>query len=336
MPRVAAVLFFALVGGCASRPPAPHAPVAREPSPETPVETASTAEPAQGDPRWLDQQGTSIVGFGILRVVPPPGGGRFSIRYRERAYGYSVADTLQLFVLPADSFALRPNAFAGQFLAFDRHATDGADDRPDALVGGIGGGMVAKGSSGYGGDYGEYLELSVEFAASSETTVLVGYGPWTGPDVGRPPGDEPTFHLEVVALPGDDGRSGAHEWVESEAGELITTNWSRRPEVERGAPVRDPRTGADLHLEIRPLVIYDPRLVRGTDEPDHHGAAGTPSPQELRAEADAFDAAGRPALAQDRRERARDLELVAPRRDGRVLLTPALAEKFRRVPIRWR
>ena len=56
----------------------------------------------------------------------------------------------------------------------------------------------------------------------------------------------------------------------------------------------------------------------------------------LRAQADAWEAAGRTALAIDARERADDLVAVALRKDRRIILTPELTERFRRVPIRWR
>jgi hypothetical protein len=252
--------------------------------------------------------------MGILRVVPAAGGtSTFRIRYHEFPDGYATKGNLQLFVLPGDAFATSDRAHAGDFLAFTRTADEQKTDADGAL------------------------RLETSFTTGRERTVLVGYGPWTAPDAGRPAGDVPTFALAVTS------DTGEHEWLESEAGEFITTNFSLRPEVARGSPFRDPirdplappgAPGADLHIEIRPMILYDARLVRAADEPAE--APSGPSPAALRAEADALEKEGRRALAAGRRERAADLEAAAARADRRIVMTPPLAEKFRRVPIRWR
>jgi hypothetical protein len=274
---------------------------AAEPAPAAPATASGEGDAAP----WLDVRGTSIVGFGILRLVPGPAGpATFRIRYREVPDGYATTGDLQLFVLPGDAFAAKDRAYAGEFLAFARTADRTPTDATGALS----------------------LETTV--TASRERTVLVAYGPWTAPDAGRPAGDVPTFSLDVTS---DDG---AFEWVESEAGELITTNWSNRPGVARGEPVADPlRPSAQLHLEVRPMILYDGRLVRAADEPV---ACDLAAARALREEADALERAGDGDLATDRRERAADLEACDARADRRLVLTPALAEKFRRVPIRWR
>lgn len=271
---------------------------------------AAKRAPAADAGPWISWSGTSIVGMGILRVVPAPGGpATFRIRYHEFPDGYATKGNLQLFVLPGDAFATDDRAHAGDFLAFARTADEQATDDDGAL------------------------RLEVSFEAERERTLLVGYGPWTAPDAGRPAGDVPTFSLTVTS------DRGEHEWLESEAGEFITTNFSLRREVARGTPFRDPLAApgapnGDLYIEIRPMILYDARLVRASNEaPD---APAGPSPAALRAEAESLEKAGRAALAADRRERAADLEAAAARADRRIVMTPTLAEKFRRVPIRWR
>lgn len=283
--------------------------VQRVPRADAAAATSDAAAPAAERP-WIDFTGTSILGFGLLRLVPAPGGpATFRIVYRDTPQdGYSITDNAQLLVLPGDAFARREMAYADQFLAFDRTPPYEADYVPEAL------------------------QLTVDLTVAEETTVIVAYGPWTGPDTGRPPGDDPTFSLRVEAVtPG-----GTHGWLESEAGELITTNWTPRPGIARGEPVEDPVTGEDLWIEVRPLILYDAALARAADEPPGSDLGDAPSPTALLAQADAWDAAGQEALADDARERAADLRALAARRDSRIVLTPELTERFRRVPIRWR
>ncbi|MCE9636196.1 MAG: hypothetical protein K8T90_10885 [Planctomycetes bacterium] len=302
-------------GASASPADVPASPVPSAisgPSREGP-DGSPSARTTPGGP-WIDTRGTSIVGFGLLRLVPgAAGASTFRLRYREVPDGYATAATgtanLQLFVLPADAFAAADRAYADAFLAFVRTEDDAttADD----------------GS----------LRLETTVTSASERTVIVAYGPWTAPDAGRPAGDEPTFRIDVTSA------DGAFEWIESEAGELITTNWTNRPGVARGGPVHDPVTAADAWIEVRPMILYDGRMVRGADEPPAVAsllAPGTPTPAALRDEAERLAAAGDTALAADRRERAADLDAHLARADGRLVVTPALAEKFRRVPIRWR
>ena len=129
---------------------------------------------------------------------------------------------------------------------------------------------------------------------------------------------------------------GAFEWVESEAGELITTNWTLRPGLERGAPAKDPVTGADVWIEVRPLILYDSALARASDERAERRLGSAPDPDSLLAEAASLESEGKSDLAADARERAEDLLAVAARNDRRIVVTPELARRFRRVPIRWR
>jgi hypothetical protein len=252
-----------------------------------PISAAPTLPEAQrvAGREWLDPAGTSIVGFGILRVVPPPGAvsAKFGLRYEEKPSDYSAGDEFQLFVLPGDAFAAKSSAYANEFLAFTRTH-----------------------SAGY--------TLQTSFEVTSERTVLVAYGPWTAPDIGRPPGDRPTFRIDVSPQRGAEGRTGAFEWLESEAGELITTNWTNRPEVQRGRPYAK----ETMWIEVKPLILYDARFVRTPDEVDVASVA--PS-------------AGGDA---DAREESEDRAAAAARSDRRIVMARELAEKFRRVPIRWR
>src|SRR6185295_2959150 len=72
------------------------APAAAEDG-QTPPKPAAKPRP------WLDVTGDSIVGFGLLRVVPPKGGGAFRVHYKETQIEYSAGDDYQLFVLPGDA-----------------------------------------------------------------------------------------------------------------------------------------------------------------------------------------------------------------------------------------
>lgn len=262
------------------------------PAAAAPDDAAPSKAPAAR--KWIDPSGDSIVSFGLLRVVPPAGGGSFRVRYTENPTEYAAGDQYQLFVLPGDAYAAKESAYGGEFLAFTRTEPGEADGTAD---------------------------LTVTFRAAAETTVIVAYGPWTAPDAGRPPGDRPTFSLAVSAL----DEKGAFEWVESEMGELITTNWTNRPEVARGVPVRDAVADADLFVEVRPMILYDGRFVRAAGEPPVVRPVGADSP-----------AGGSPRDEADREEQMADLLAAQRRADPRIVMTRNLAEKFRRVPIRWR
>ena len=238
----------------------------------------------------MDVSGTAIVGFGVLRLVPDAGKkARFDIRYEEKPgdYGAGAGDDFQLFVLPGDAFAKKSSAYANEFLAFTRT---------------------------HGSLTGTNYVLRTSVSVAAETSVLVGYGPWTAPDSGRPAGDRPVFRIDVVP------HGGAFEWIESEAGELITNNWTNRPDVQRGGPYAK----ESMWVEVRPMILYDGRMVRASDEP-----AG-PDPVLD------FGVGGDPRDALDRTEQADDAVAARNRADRRIVMTRELAEKFRRVPIRWR
>lgn len=329
-------------GPAVRAPAAPAATLPADPLPQdaAPETAASSPELAADDGRprldmgWLSVEGTSIVGFGLLHLVPPASGpGRFRIRYQDSPDGYGVTDNVQLFVLPGDAFARREMVYGGDLLAF----VYDPGEAPGAAPG------DKRGDDGYSGySFAPTLFLNLELTIEREGTYIVAYGPWTDPDTGRPPGDRHTFDLTVEPLGADDADPGSYSWIESEAGELISSNWTNRPMLARGAPIPAEAYAGHaeffprIWLEIRPLVLYDARLVRAFGEPPDLDLDGMPEPAALRAEADRLAADGRSALAADRRERAEDLEALALRRDLHMVLTEDLAEKFRRVPIRWR
>jgi hypothetical protein len=98
----------------------------------------------------------------------------------------------------------------------------------------------------------------------------------------------------------------------------------------------DPVTGTDVWIEVRPLILYDSALARAADEPAERRLGSAPDPDALLADAAQFERAGKSDLAADARERAEDLRAIAERSDRRIVVTPELARRFRRVPIRWR
>lgn len=276
--------------------PVPHVAlptVALAPAPPPDVFAAPEAPHEDlrvGSRPWIDPTGTAIVGFGLLRLVPEPGKtARFDLRYEEKPgdYGAGASDEFQFFVLPGDAFARKASAYADEFLTFTRT---------------------------HGSLSGTTYTLRASVSVASETTVIVGYGPWTAPDSGRPSGDRPVFRIDVTP------HLGAFEWLESEAGELITTNWTNRPGVKRGGPYAK----EDVWIEVRPLILYDGRSVRAADETD------PPNP------ALNFGEGIDPRDALDRTEQLDDATAAANRADRRIVMTRELAEKFRRVPIRWR
>lgn len=278
MRRLALLIVLALADGGATAAPSPQ--------------EAAPAPKAAGDLRvngrpWIDPSGTAIVGFGVLRVVPTTAGkpAWFDLRYEEKPgdYGAGSGSEFQLFVLRGDAFATKTNAYADEFKAFTR--TKATDD----------------------GDY----SLKTTFTVNEESTVLVCYGPWTAPDSGRPSGDRPAFRIDVTP------HDGTFEWIESEAGELITNNWTNRPGVKRGGVCSrdDPQW-----VEVRPMILYDGRFVV--------------TPEEAAHDLEAAKVAG--GGNQDANEENEDHVNAVLRLQRRIVMTRELAEKFRRVPIRWR
>src|SRR5439155_5133275 len=112
VPLLAAVLVgLARAGDDAGRgaAPAPAAP---------PRSDATRAAEAT----WLDESGTAILGFGLLRVAPSAPGGRcvVDVRYEEKPSEYGQFDAVQVLVLPGDAFAKDGRAFADRALAWAR------------------------------------------------------------------------------------------------------------------------------------------------------------------------------------------------------------------------
>ncbi len=198
--------------------------------------SATAGSPPRGAP-WLSTEGTTTLGFGVLRLAPSAGNAeaKFRVRYRDAGDGGYSSDATSaiLLVLPADAFAASDAAYADSWLAAARARGDGGS-----------------------------VEAAAEVRVDRDRVVLVAYGPWDGADTGRPPSNVHSFSLSVEPLDG-----GSYLWVESEAGEMVTTNWTRRPEVRRGGPAPDPVTGEPLWIETRVLVLYDPRVARAADEP---------------------------------------------------------------------
>jgi hypothetical protein len=216
------------------------------------AEEAGTTEPAPPwEGPWLLTEGTTTLGFGILRLAPPAGEstGTFRIRFEDYGDGgySSDASSACLIVLPGDVFETSDAAWADSWLGF--HAVPTPK-------------LVEAGEAKY---YPLAITAETTVTVDRERTVLVAYGPWDGADVGRPPSNEHTFTLTVTAENG-----GNYRWVESEAGEMVTTNWTHRPGVARGRPWTEADSGEKLWMETRILVLYDPVNAgpAGVDDPD--------------------------------------------------------------------
>jgi hypothetical protein len=133
---------------------------------------------------------------------------------------------------------------------------------------------------------------------------VVGFGPFVGPDTGRPLTLARPYTMEVS------GEGASWRWVDAEAGELNVKGWTNRPEiVTRGEPVTDPVGAAPHWFEVRPLVVFDRERVR---------------------------AAGDAEAAKEMRAEAEGLRRSAAVEDARLVLPRALAEKFRLLPFRWK
>jgi hypothetical protein len=264
--------------------------------------------------RWLDDPGTAVLGFGLLRVAPERAGaaGTLRLRYEERPGDYGAFDAVQLVVLPASAFERAGRATAGDALAFGRSGGARRDGTPD-------------------GTYAEF-RASVEVPVTAPALWVVGFGPFTGPDTGRPLTLARPYVLEV------EGTGASWRWVDAEAGELNVKGWTNRPDVRsRGLPVADPVTKAPHWFEVRPLVVFDGERVRAPGEPE------APEVAALRAEADALDARaaaleadGKADVAKEVRAEAEGLRRAAPVEDARLPLPRGTVERFRRLPFRWK
>lgn len=270
-------------------------PPTRASEPPSPTHAAERA--------WLEDAGTAVLGFGLLRVAPARTGtpGTLSLRYEEKPTDYAAFDAVQLMVLPTDAFASDGRAFADRTLAFSRSE---------------------------GGSYGVEVTLAIKAPA----LLLVGYGPFVGPDTGRPLTLARAYTLEVTKA---DGVS--RSWVDAEAGELQVKGWTNRPEVQRGGPVLDPVTKRDHWFEVHPEILYDRDRLKAPDDPEtaetlaHRREADT-----LRSRAKELAASGKTDAATDLVREADDLLANLLASDDRVPVPAALAARMRRLPFRWK
>jgi hypothetical protein len=277
-----------------------------------PRETGYAGEPAApkggGAPasppaaKWLDDPGTAVLGLGLLRVAPSKPGvpGSLRLDYEEKPSDYAAFDAVQLFVLGGDAFA-DGRAFGDETLAFARSPS---------------GSYAAKAS----------------VAVTAPALLVVGYGPFVGPDTGRPLSLARAYSLTV-----GEAKGVSHRWVDPEAGELNVKGWTNRPEVKRGGPVVDPVTGASHWFEARLEVVYDRDRLRAPGDAETADALARRSEAAtLRARAKAEREAGRPDAAKDLEAEAQDLLDQVAASDDRLPVPGALAERLRRLPFRWK
>lgn len=269
---------------------------------------AEPAPPAPGTSRaaekaWLDDSGTAVLGFGLLRVAPSSAGGAGTIRlrYEEKPGDYAAFDSVQLVVFDAGALAKDGRAFADATLAFSRSAS---------------------------GTY----EAEVEVAVKAPALWVVGYGPFTGPDTGRPLTLARAYSLDVTKA-----EHVSRRFVDAEAGELQIKAWTHRPEVVRGGPVRDPVTGADHWFEVRLEIVYDADRLRSPDDPQTpETLAKQREADTLRSRAKELATAGKADAAADLEREADDVLANARASDDRIPVPASLAARLRRLPFRWK
>lgn len=266
--------------------------------------TSTAAAPSRAEEKaWLDDAGTAVLGFGLLRVAPqsPGGTGTLSIRYEEKPGDYAAFDSVQLVVLEAKEFATEGRAFANKSLGFSRSPS------------------------------GAYAtEVSVRVTAP--TLLVVGYGPFTGPDTGRPLTLARAYTLEVTKAD-----HVSRTFVDAEAGELQIKSWTRRPEIERGGPVRDPVTAADHWFEVRPEIVYDLARVKALGDPETaETLAKRREADTLRSRAKDLATAGKADAAADLVREADDVVANLEASDDRLPVPAPLAARMRRLPFRWK
>ncbi|MBL9085644.1 MAG: hypothetical protein JNM10_00745 [Planctomycetia bacterium] len=283
----------------------PAAPGPSDPAPRTdppaPVDRPPTSR--DGEARWLDESGTALLGFGMLRVAPTLDGpsGQVVFRYEEAPTDYAMFDAVQLLVMPADAFARDGRAFADRALAWGRSAR------------------------------GTYA-VSVTVKVTAPAVWLVAFGPFTGVDTSRPLGAARTYALDVR-----EERGMSRAWVDPLAGELTVKAWTSHPEVERGGPVKDPFDGRDRWFEVRPELVYAAsRLAAPGDPEPPQVAAARREADSLRQRAADLRGKGRPDAAADLEREADDVRATLAYLDERVPVPAPLAERLRRLPFRWR
>jgi hypothetical protein len=259
--------------------------------------------PAAASASLLSDPGTAVLGLGLLRVSPATAGvpGELRLRYEERPSDYLAFDAVQLAVWPAEAFRAEGRAFADAALAFARSKR---------------------------GDYETFATVRVDAPA----LLVVGYGPFEGPDAGRPLTLARTVSLEVKEALGTNWR-----WVDAEAGELNVKGWTSHPTVRRGGPARDPVTGADHWLEARPLLLYSGERVRAPEDAEAPAVAALRKEAEaLARRAEAQASQGNRKAAEELQAEAKELWAEAAASDERLPLPAPLAERLKRPPLRWK
>ncbi|MFO0931857.1 MAG: hypothetical protein U1E39_04015 [Planctomycetota bacterium] len=287
----------------ADAPSAAPGPSAPSPRTDPPAPTDRPPTSRDGEARWLDEAGTALLGFGMLRVAPPLGGpsGEVVFRYEETPTDYAAFDAVQLLVMPADAFARDGRAFADRALAWGRSAR------------------------------GAYA-VSVTVKVTRPAVWLVAFGPFTGVDTSRPLGASRTYALEVR-----EDRGVSRAWIDPLAGELTVKAWTSHPEVERGGPVKDPLDGRDRWFEVRPELVYAAsRLAAPGDPEPPQLAAARREADSLRQRAADLRAHAKPDAAADLEREADDVLATLAALDDRVPVPAPLAERLRRLPFRWR
>lgn len=294
-------------------PPAPSAPPPAVPAPSAPPRTGESAtgpasSPAPAASRaaeaaWLSEDGTALLGFGLLRVAPPAKDkpGEIEIRYEEKPSGYGGFDAVQLMVLPGDGFEKDGRCFADASKAWSRSVS-------------------------------RTYRTTVRVPVTKAALWVVGYGPYSGTDTGRPLTLDRAYTLDVKASTGT-----SYAWVDAEAGELTVKAWTRRETIERGGPVVDPVTHANHWFEVRPEILYDRERLRAPRDPE------TPETQNRRREADTLRARSKTLAEQGKADAAAellreadDIDEVLRSGDDRLPVPAALAERMRRLPFRWK
>lgn len=316
--RVVALLAIGVGAGLASRvraadAPAPvpvpvpapgpgPVPIPGAPAPAAPAGDAP-ATSRDGEARWLDEAGTALLGFGVLRVAPTMGGptGDVVLRYEETPTDYAAFDAVQLWVLPADAFAADGRAFADRALAWAR------SDRGTFAV-------------------------TATVKVTRPAVWIVAFGPFTGVDTSRPLGTARTYALEVRESPGV-----SRAWVDPLAGELTVKAWTSHPEVERGGPVTDAVDGRARWFEVRPELVYTATRLAAPGDPEPPAlAAARREADSLRHRAADLRAKGKDDAARDLDREADDVLATLASLDDRVPVPAALAARLRRLPFRWR
>ena len=263
----------------------------------------SPAAPAAPAAEWLADPGTAVLGLGLLRVAPSKAGvpGTLTLRYEERPTDYAAFDSLQLMVLPGDAFAADGRCFADKSVVFGRSETQAY--RVDAVV-----------------------------QVDAPALLVVGYGPFVGPDTGRPLSLARAYTLEITAATGV-----SHRWIDPEAGELNVKGWTNRPDVKRGGSVLDPVAKAPHWFEARPEILYDRDRLKAPGDPETADtAARRREADSLASRAKDLRAAGKADVAKELEDESAGILRALAASDDRMPVPAALAARMRHLPFRWK